>query len=61
MRFEYLSDLLRGRRRRPLLPSAAEVAELLQVHDASFDDADVEGIRALLQGFIDSDLRARLA
>jgi ATP-dependent helicase/nuclease subunit A len=46
---------------RPVLPSSAEVAELLQVHDASFDDADVEGILDLLQGFVDSDLRARLA
>jgi ATP-dependent helicase/nuclease subunit A len=46
---------------RPVLPSTAEVAELLQVHDASFDDADVEGILDLLQGFVDSDLRARLA
>jgi ATP-dependent helicase/nuclease subunit A len=47
--------------RRPALPSATEVVELLQVHEAGFDDADVEGIRALLQGFIDSDLRGRLA
>jgi hypothetical protein len=46
---------------RPLLPSASEVEELLQVHGATFDQADVDGIRALLQGFVDSDLRERLA
>jgi ATP-dependent helicase/nuclease subunit A len=46
---------------RPTLPSATEVTELLEAQEATFDDADVEGIRELLQGFIDSELRARLA
>jgi ATP-dependent helicase/nuclease subunit A len=46
---------------RPALPPATTVAELLEAQDASFDDADVEGILALLRNFIDSELRARLA
>jgi len=46
---------------RPALPSPTAVTELLEAQDATFDDADVEGILELLRNFVDSDLRARLA
>ncbi len=46
---------------RPRPPEATEVEELLRSHAASFDAADVDGIRALIANFARSALCARLA
>jgi ATP-dependent helicase/nuclease subunit A len=45
---------------RPVLPSAEEVAERLKSYGVSFEPADLEGIRDLLERFVGSELRARL-
>ena len=46
---------------RPALPSAEEVAERLEAHGVSFEAADLEDIRGLVERFAGSELRARLA
>jgi ATP-dependent helicase/nuclease subunit A len=46
---------------RPVLPSAKEVAERLESHGVTFEDADLEDIRGLLDRFVGSELRERLA
>ena len=45
---------------RPRPPEADDVVALLRAHGAAFDDADVQGIRRLIDGFARSALCARL-
>jgi hypothetical protein len=46
---------------RPRPPDAGDVEELLRMQDTSFDAADVEDIRGLIDNFARSELCARLA
>ncbi|HEY7630705.1 MAG TPA: UvrD-helicase domain-containing protein [Thermoleophilaceae bacterium] len=46
---------------RPRPPEATDVRELLEMHAATFDDADVQDIQRLIENFARSGLCARLA
>ena len=47
--------------RRPLVPSAEQVASVIERHGLSARAGDVDAVRGLIQGFCDSELRERIA